>query len=49
MKSDLIEKLGGGDRRSIGRSEQVVQEILAQPELFGDLFECMCLSENSGG
>jgi hypothetical protein len=41
MDSDLIEKLSGGDRRSIGRSEEVVADILAQPDRFGELFECI--------
>jgi len=34
----ILEKLGGGDRRSIGRSNQVVKQILAQPALFSRLF-----------
>ena len=35
----LLEKLTGGDRRSIGRSNEVVAEVLADPGLFGILFE----------
>jgi HEAT repeat protein len=34
----LIEMLAGGDRRSIGRSEQVVSAVLADETLFPDLF-----------
>lgn len=37
----ILQKLGGGDRRSIGRSEEVVAEILEDPSLFSDLFEGM--------
>jgi 8-oxo-dGTP pyrophosphatase MutT (NUDIX family) len=37
--SAILEKLTGGDRRSIGRSAEVVAEVLAQPGLFPDLFE----------
>ncbi len=35
----LLEKLTGGDRRSIGRSNEVVAEVLAEPCLFDALFE----------
>jgi hypothetical protein len=35
----LLEMLSGGDRRSIGRSNEVVAEVLAEPGLFGVLFE----------
>ncbi len=34
----ILEKLTGGDLRSIGRSDEVVAEVLAEPSLFGDLF-----------
>jgi len=34
---DIIEKLKGGDRRSIGRSEEVVSEVRENPELFDSL------------
>jgi len=40
-KSDLRQKLSGGDRRSIGKSEEVVSEVLADARLFGALFDCM--------
>lgn len=39
MKSArILHKLEGGDRRSIGRSNQVVAEVLAEPRCFGSLF-----------
>jgi len=34
----ILRRLEGGDRRSIGRSNEVVAEVLASPELFGALF-----------
>ena len=37
----LLVKLSGADRRSIGRSEAVVADVLAQPELFDVAFEGM--------
>jgi hypothetical protein len=36
--SSILRKLKGGDLRSIGRSNEVVAEVLARPELFGALF-----------
>ncbi len=33
-----LAKLKGGDRRSIGRSEEVVRDVEQHPALFGDLF-----------
>jgi hypothetical protein len=33
--------LSGGDRRSIGKSDDVVAEVLADARLFGALFDCM--------
>ena len=39
--SGILEKLKGGDLRSIGRSEEVVNNILCNPSLFGDVFEGM--------
>jgi hypothetical protein len=35
----LLEKLCGGDRRSIGRSEEVVSQVLKQPILVALLIE----------
>ncbi len=34
----LLHMLQGGDRRSIGRSRQVVKRVLADPHLFGIVF-----------
>lgn len=39
--TDILKKLEGGDLRSIGRSEEVVQDVLANPELFGELISGM--------
>jgi len=36
-KNSLLQKLTGGDRRSIGRSNQVVTLALKQPALFAEL------------
>lgn len=38
MKS-LLAQLTGGDRRSIGRSNLVVRQVLADPPLFGQIIE----------
>ena len=37
-KPKILRKLEGGDRRSIGRSNEVVAEVLAERKLFSDLF-----------
>ncbi len=37
----LLEKLTGGDRRSIGRADEVVAEVLAEPSLFAVLIDGM--------
>ena len=37
----LLQKLDGGDRRSIGRSEEVVADVLADPALFDVAFHGM--------
>ena len=34
----ILKELAGGDRRSIGKANEVVAEVLATPELFGDAF-----------
>ncbi len=39
--SGILEKLKGGDLRSIGRAEEVVQDILNNPVLFTEVFEGM--------
>jgi hypothetical protein len=35
--SNIVEKLRGGDRRSVGRSDEVAQEISANPKLFAQV------------
>jgi hypothetical protein len=37
----LLQKLDGTDRRSIGRVDEVVTEVLAEPRLFGIVFDGM--------
>ncbi|HZD70592.1 MAG TPA: ACT domain-containing protein, partial [Actinomycetes bacterium] len=37
----LVDKLRGADRRSTGRSEEVVSDVLAEPALFGALVDAM--------
>jgi len=39
--SKILHKLKGGDLRSIGRADEVVQDILRNPSLFGEVFEGM--------
>lgn len=39
--SELLEKLPGGDLRSIGRADEVVEDILNDPQRFGEVFEGM--------
>jgi HEAT repeat protein len=36
---DILEKLRGGDRRSIGRANEVVEDVLCDPGLFAALFK----------
>jgi hypothetical protein len=36
---DILEKLKGGDLRSIGRANEVVNDVLRDPSLFGSLFQ----------
>jgi len=38
---ELLKKLGGGDRRSIGRVEEVVEDVLRDPSLFENLLDGM--------
>ena len=38
---DILEKLKGGDRRSIGRANEVVADVLRDPTLFDALFNGM--------
>jgi hypothetical protein len=37
----ILKKLSGGDRRSIGRSNEIVNEVLAHPAQFRRLFQGM--------
>lgn len=37
--NSILELLAGGDRRSIGRSDEVVRLVLRQPEKFTELFQ----------
>jgi hypothetical protein len=39
--TNIFEKLQGGDRRSIGRSDEVAADVMADPLLFGELFQGM--------
>lgn len=40
-----MRKLEGGDRRSIGRADEVVEEVLEQPALFRPLFQGLSCEE----
>ncbi|MHA2392894.1 MAG: hypothetical protein ACXAEX_13180 [Promethearchaeota archaeon] len=39
--SSILEKLKGGDLRSIGKADEVVIDVLKNPSLFKDVFEGM--------
>ena len=39
MMTDILEKLEGGDRRSIGRANEVVEDVLRDSTLFGAVFK----------
>lgn len=41
LPSKLLSRLQGSDRRSIGRSEEVVRLVLKQPKLFRLLMACL--------
>jgi len=41
LMGDVLEKLKGGDRRSIGRANEVVGDVLNDPALFGAVFNAM--------
>jgi len=45
MPHRILKKLAGGDRRSIGRSNEVVTEVLARPALFRILIEGLASEE----
>ena len=38
MTADILKKLAGGDRRSIGRVSEVVADVLSDPTLFETVF-----------
>ncbi len=40
-KNQILKKLTGGDLRSIGRADEVAQDVLDNPELFSNVFEGM--------
>ena len=40
-REKLAEMLGGGDRRSIGRANEVKKLVLKEPERFAELIECL--------
>ena len=37
----VVDKLDSGDRRTIGRSNEVAREIASNPELFAEVFEAL--------
>ena len=41
IMSKIIQKLTGGDLRSIGKAEEVVEDILRNPSLFTEVFDGM--------
>ena len=41
MSHPILEQLKGGDRRSIGRANEVVRQVLRNPALLGELFKGM--------
>lgn len=41
MSHPILEQLKGGDRRSIGRANEVVRQVLRDPALLGELFKGM--------
>lgn len=41
----IIDKLAGSDRRSIGRSDEVAEEIAGDQALFDEVFEAMFLDD----
>ncbi|MDP3089925.1 MAG: hypothetical protein Q8N04_04565 [Nitrospira sp.] len=45
VTSSILRKLEGGDRRSIGRSNEVVSEVLVDPTQFGELFRGLLVED----
>ena len=42
---DILKKLEGGDRRSIGQVAKVVDAVIEQPALFGTVFKAMLVDD----
>jgi hypothetical protein len=42
---DILTKLSGGDRRSIGRANEVVADVLKNPARFREVFDAMMASD----
>ena len=40
LKRGIADRLKGGDRRSIGNSDEIAAEVANTPAIFPDLFEC---------
>jgi hypothetical protein len=40
-RQSLADMLGGGDRRSIGRANQIAKLVLSAPKRFGELIGCL--------
>ena len=43
--ASLLEMLRGGDRRSIGRADEVSARVMKDPSLFGELFDGMLVDD----
>jgi hypothetical protein len=43
--NNLLKRLRGGDRRSIGRSNEVVELVFKRPVLFAELIHGMCAAD----
>src|SRR5262249_9486960 len=46
VKTHILHKLRGGDRRSLGRSGQIVSDIAADPKLFAAAFDSLLDSDS---
>lgn len=42
---EILPQLQGGDRRSIGRSEEVATAVIANPALLDALFDCLLMED----
>ena len=43
--NDVLRRLAGGDRRSVGSSDEVAQTISSDPRLFAQVFEAMLFDD----